>query len=496
MAVLASLRKAFFSIAITSAVISVLALTGSFFMLQVYDRVIPGHSLSTLVGIAIIAATLFVFHGALELLRSMLLAHVGVALDERMNGKVFASLVLQPQVMTATGDGMQSVRDLDRVRSFLSSTGPIALFDLPWIPLYLGLCFLFHFWIGLTATCGAIVLIVLTVLAEILSQRPAAEAAKQSAARLAFAEGARRNWEAVVAMGFVGRMAERWADLNGAYLENQLAAANVTGILTTTSRILRMMLQSAVLAVGAVLVIRQEATGGIMIASSILVSRALAPVELAIGQWKAFVAARQSWLRLVKLLEILPAGERSISLPAPRSKLTVDGLSLASPGSRELILRNMSFDISAGTILGVIGPSASGKSSLARAVTGLWPTTIGSVRLDHAALAQWDPSELGRHIGYLPQDVSLFDGSIAENIARFEKQPSSKLVVAAAKSAGVYDMIVELPQGFDTMIGEGAPGFPLGSGSALRLRERSMAIRFWWCWMNPIPISMQKAMRL
>ncbi|AGB75530.1 MULTISPECIES: type I secretion system permease/ATPase [Rhizobium] len=467
MAVLASLRKAFFSIAITSAVISVLALTGSFFMLQVYDRVIPGHSLSTLVGIAIIAATLFVFHGALELLRSMLLAHVGVALDERMNGKVFASLVLQPQVMTATGDGMQSVRDLDRVRSFLSSTGPIALFDLPWIPLYLGLCFLFHFWIGLTATCGAIVLIVLTVLAEILSQRPAAEAAKQSAARLAFAEGARRNWEAVVAMGFVGRMAERWADLNGAYLENQLAAANVTGILTTTSRILRMMLQSAVLAVGAVLVIRQEATGGIMIASSILVSRALAPVELAIGQWKAFVAARQSWLRLVKLLEILPAGERSISLPAPRSKLTVDGLSLASPGSRELILRNMSFDISAGTILGVIGPSASGKSSLARAVTGLWPTTIGSVRLDHAALAQWDPSELGRHIGYLPQDVSLFDGSIAENIARFEKQPSSKLVVAAAKSAGVYDMIVELPQGFDTMIGEG--GSRLSAGQRQRI---------------------------
>ncbi|WP_286181443.1 type I secretion system permease/ATPase [Rhizobium sp. ICMP 5592] len=466
-AVLSSLRKAFFSIAIASAVLSVLALTGSFFMLQVYDRVIPGHSLPTLVGIAIITATLFVFQGILELLRSMLLARVGVALDERMNGKVFASLVLQSQLIPVPGDGMQSVRDLDKVRSFLSGTGPVALFDLPWIPLYLGLCFLFHFWIGLTATCGAIVLVVLAVLAEIMSQRPAAEAAKHSAARLAFAESARRNWEAVVAMGFVGRMTERWADINDAYLANQLAAGNVTGMLTTTSRILRMMLQSAVLAVGAVLVIRQEATGGIMIASSILVSRALAPVELAIGQWRAFVAARQSWARLVSLLETLPAGHRSVSLPAPRSKLTVDNLSLAPPGSRELILRNISFDIAAGTVLGIIGPSASGKSSLARAVTGLWPAAIGSIRLDHAALSQWDLSDLGRHVGYLPQDVSLFDGSIADNIARFEKQPSSQSVVAAAKSAGVYDMIVKLPQGFDTVIGEG--GSRLSAGQRQRI---------------------------
>lgn len=467
MAVLSSLRKAFLSIAVASAVLSVLALTGSFFMLQVYDRVIPGHSLPTLVGIAIIAATLFVFQGILELLRSMLLARVGVALDEQMNGKVFASLVLQPQLMSAPGDGMQSVRDLDKVRSFLSSTGPVALFDLPWIPLYLGLCFLFHFWIGLTATCGAIVLVVLAILAEIMSQRPAAEAAKHSAARLAFAESARRNWEAVVAMGFVGRMTERWAEINDAYLANQLAAGNVTGMLTTTSRILRLMLQSAVLAVGAVLVIRQEATGGIMIASSILVSRALAPVELAIGQWRAFVAARQSWARLVSLLEIMPAGHQSVSLPAPRSKLTVDNLSLASPGSRELILRNISFDISAGTVLGVIGPSASGKSSLARAVTGLWPAAIGSIRLDHAALSQWALSDLGRYVGYLPQDVSLFDGSIADNIARFEKQPSSQSVVTAAKSAGVYDMIVKLPQGFDTVIGEG--GSRLSAGQRQRI---------------------------
>ncbi|MDM9622925.1 MULTISPECIES: type I secretion system permease/ATPase [unclassified Rhizobium] len=467
LAMLASLRRVFFSIALASAVTSVLALTGSFFMLQVYDRVIPGRSVSTLVGIAIIAAILFVFQGILELLRSMLLARVGVSLDERMNSRIFGSLMLQQRVASVPGDGMQSVRDLDKVRSFLASAGPIALFDLPWIPLYLGLCFLFHFWIGFTATCGAIVLVGLAVLAEILSQRPAADAARHSATRLAFAEGVRRNWEAVVAMGFVGRMTDRWADINGAYMANQLAAGNVIGTLTTTSRILRLMLQSAVLAVGAILVIRQEATGGIMIASSILVSRALAPVELAIGQWKGFVAARQSWLRLVRLLEVLPEESRSVSLPAPRSKLTVENLSVAPPGSRELILRNFSFEVSAGTVLGVIGPSASGKSSLARAITGIWPSAIGSIRLDHAALSQWDPAKLGRNLGYLPQDVSLFDGSIADNIARFEKEPSSKLVVGAAKAAGVYDMIVKLPQGFDTMIGEG--GSRLSAGQRQRI---------------------------
>ncbi|EPE96471.1 type I secretion system permease/ATPase [Rhizobium grahamii] len=467
LAMLASLRKVFFSIAIASAVISVLALTGSLFMLQVYDRVIPGHSVSTLVGIGIIAATLFVFQGILELLRSMLLARVGVALDERMNEKVFGSLMLQHQLALVPGDGMQSVRDLDKVRSFLSGAGPIALFDLPWIPLYLGLCFLFHFWIGLTATCGAIVLVSLAVLAEILSQRPAAEAAKDLTARLAFAEGVRRNWEAVVAMGFVGRMTDRWTDINGAYMANQLVAANVIGTLTTTSRILRLMLQSAVLAVGAILVIQQEATGGIMIASSILVSRALAPVELAIGHWKGFVAARQSWLRLVKLVDILPAEIRSVSLPAPRSKLTVESLSVAPPGNRELVLRNISFGVSAGTILGVIGPSASGKSSLARAITGIWPASSGSIRLDQAALSQWDPSKLGRNVGYLPQDVSLFDGSIADNISRFDEQPSSESVVAAAKSAGVYDMIVKLPQGFDTLIGES--GSRLSAGQRQRI---------------------------
>ncbi|MEZ2126827.1 MULTISPECIES: type I secretion system permease/ATPase [unclassified Sinorhizobium] len=467
MAVLSSLRKAFFSIGLTSAVINMLALTGSFFMLQVYDRVIPGRSLPTLAGLAVIAATLFIFQGVLELLRSMLLARVGVSLEERMGQSVFGSLLLLPTRMQATGDGLQSVRDLDQVRSFLSGVGPTALFDLPWMPFYIALCFLFHFWIGVTALSGAIVLIALTVVAEMMSQRPTREAARHSAARLGFAESARRNWEAVVAMGFGSRLNEKWAAMNDDYLKSQLAAGNVIGSLTTASKILRMMLQSGVLAVGAILVIRQEATGGIMIASSILLSRALAPVELAIGQWKSFVAARQSWSRLVKLLEMIPSEQWSISLPKPTTSLSVENISVASPGSRELIVRNISFKIQAGTVLAIIGPSGSGKSSLARAITGVWPALIGAIRLDQAALSQWEPSELGRHIGYLPQDVGLFEGSISENIAHFDKDAQSGAVIAAAKAAGVYDMIVRLPDGFDTAIGEG--GSRLSAGQRQRI---------------------------
>lgn len=464
---LSSLRKAFFSIALASAGINVLALTGSFFMLQVYDRVIPSRSLPTLSGLVIIVATLFLFQGVLELLRSMLLARIGTSLDERLNRKVFRSLLFLPTQRQTSDDGLQSVRDLEQIRSFLSGSGSTALFDLPWMPFYLILCFLFHVWIGVTALCGAILLVGITLLAEILSRRPALEAAKSSALRLGFAQAARRNWEAAISMGFAGRLTEKWAVMNDDYLKHQAAAGSIVGALTIAAKMARMMLQSAVLAVGAILVIRQEATGGIIIASSILVTRALAPVELAIGQWKGFVAARQGWARLAALLDVAPAEQHALTLPAPACELSVENISVASPGGRDLILRNVSFKVPAGTVLGVIGPSASGKSSLARAITGLWPAAIGTIRLDKAALSQWEPNELGRHIGYLPQDVALFDGSIADNISRFDKNTEPEPVISAAKAAGVYDMIVKLPDGFDTVIGEG--GSRLSAGQRQRI---------------------------
>lgn len=464
---LSSLRKAFFSIALASVGINVLALTGSFFMLQVYDRVIPSRSLPTLSGLVIIVATLFLFQGVLELLRSMLLARIGTSLDERLNRKVFRSLLFLPTQRQTSDDGLQSVRDLEQIRSFLSGSGSTALFDLPWMPFYLILCFLFHVWIGVTALCGAILLVGITLLAEILSRRPALDAAKSSALRLGFAQAARRNWEAAISMGFAGRLTEKWVVMNDDYLKHQAAAGSIVGALTIAAKMARMMLQSAVLAVGAILVIRQEATGGIIIASSILVTRALAPVELAIGQWKGFVAARQGWARLAALLDVAPAEQHALTLPAPARELSVENISVASPGGRDLILRNVSFKVPAGTVLGVIGPSASGKSSLARAITGLWPAAIGTIRLDKAALSQWEPNELGRHIGYLPQDVALFDGSIADNISRFDKNMEPEPVISAAKAAGVYDMIVKLPDGFDTVIGEG--GSRLSAGQRQRI---------------------------
>ncbi|MGO7153185.1 type I secretion system permease/ATPase [Rhizobium leguminosarum] len=466
-AVLFSLKKAVLGIGATSAIVNILALTGSFFMLQVYDRVIPGRSLPTLAGLAIIAATLYVFQGVLELVRSMLLVRIGLSVDERFGETVHDSLVLLPSRMQVPGDGLQSVRDMDTVRGFLSGPGPTALFDIPWMPFYLGLCFFFHVWIGWTALAGALVLVGLTFLAEQKSREPAKEAAKIASERIALAEATRRNSEAVLAMGFGHRLGGRWREVNQRYLSNHLRASNVTGTLGTLSKILRMMLQSAVLAVGAVLVIRQEASGGIMIASSILVSRALAPVELAIGQWKGFAAARSSWSRLVQLSQLMPGSEREVCLPAPAGALKVENLHLCAPGSKSPILRGISFELRAGDAVGVIGPSASGKSSLARGLVGLWQPLAGAVRLDGASLSQWDPTALGEHVGYLPQDVSLFGGSIAENIARFEPEASSEKIIAAARAAGVYDMIVQFPDGFDTKIGD--QGSTLSGGQRQRI---------------------------
>lgn len=466
---LSSLRKALFSIALASGGINILALTGSFFMLQVYDRVIPSRSLPTLFGLAIIVATLFLFQGALEFLRSMLLARIGMALDERLNHKIFRALLLLPTQKQTSDDGLQSLRDLEQIRTFMSGNGSAALFDLPWIPFYLLLCFLFHVWIGITALSGAILLIGITVLAETLSRRPALEASKASATRLGFAQAARRNWEAAISMGFAGRLTAKWAGMNDDYLRHQRVVGTTVGALTITAKIARMMLQSAVLAVGAILVIRQQATGGIIIASSILVTRALAPVELAIGQWKGFVTARQGWKRLSGLLDGVPSARHSLDLPAPTSELSVENISLTAPGGRDLILRNVSFKVKAGTVLGVIGPSASGKSSLARALTGLWPVAIGSVRLDKAAISQWDINKLGRHIGYLPQDVGLLEGSIADNISRFDSDMIAEKIIGAAKAAGVYDMIVKLPDGFDTIIGEGGSGLSAGQRQRVAL---------------------------
>ncbi len=466
-AALAACRGAFIGTGLISGMSNILMLTGALFMLEVYDRVLPSRSVPTLVGLFILVVVLFAALGVLDAIRSRILARVGAALDESLSGRVYDTLVRLPLRIGTRGDGNQPLRDLDAVRSYLSGLGPVALFDLPWIPLYLAICFIFHPLIGLTALIGAIILIALTVVTETMTQAPSKAAMEAAAARSSIAESSRRNAEALIAMGMLPRLASRWARANSAYLSNQQQTSDIGGGLGSASKVLRMLLQSGVLAVGAWLVINQQASAGIIIAGSILSARALAPVDLAIANWKGFVAARQSWKRLNNLLEAMPAQQQPMALPAPSHRLTVEGVAATAPGTNKALVQEIAFKLEAGQGLGIIGPSGSGKSSLARVLVGVWTAARGKVRLDGAAIDQWSPEQLGPHIGYLPQDVELLAGTVAENIARFEDRPDAEAVIAAAKAVGVHDMIVALPQGYETPVGD--HGESLSAGQAQRI---------------------------
>jgi ATP-binding cassette subfamily C protein len=353
------------------------------------------------------------------------------------------------------------------VRLFLSSLGPTALFDLPWMPLYLSIIYAFHPVLGHAALAGAVLLIALTLLIEWLTGEPSRQAGIVAAARNRLGEGSVRNAEVLTAMGLAARMGERWHEVSRDYIASQQQVSDVGGGLGAISKVLRMMLQSGVLALGAYLVIRQEATAGIIIAGSILTSRALAPVELAIAHWKGFVAARQGWARLDQLMKLLPAKDEPLPLPAPRATLIVEAVRVAAPGDPRLIVQDVSFSLKAGQGLGIIGPSGSGKSSLVRSIVGAWQTAHGKVRLDGAALDQWSATALGRHIGYLPQDVELFAGTVAQNIARFDGDADPRGIIAAAEAAGVHDLIATLKDGYETQIGE--HGTALSAGQRQRI---------------------------
>ena len=468
-AALARCRRAFLGVAVMSGLVNVLYLTGSFFMLEVYDRVIPARSIPTLVGLGVLALTLFLFQGAIEAIRSRVLARVGCALDERISARVFDVVVRAPLKGGAAGDGLLPLRDLDQVRGFLSGLGPTALFDLPWMPIYLGICFLFHPLIGLAALVGAVVLAAMTLATDLLTRGPQREATAQGAWRNEVAESGRRNAEVLAAMGMQERLARKWDEANRAYMREQRRISDVAGGFGTVSKVFRMILQSGVLALGAWLVINGQATGGIIIASSILVSRALAPAEIAIAHWKGFVAARQGWSRLGELLRRLPAEGAPLTLPDPKTSLTVEQVAIVPPGCQRLVVSDVTLGLKAGQGLGIIGPSASGKSTLVRALVGVWTPARGCVRIDGATLDQWSPATLGRHIGYLPQEAELFAGTIAENIARLDAAPDPVCVVAAARAAGVNDLILRLPEGYETRIGAGGAGLSAGQRQRIGL---------------------------
>ena len=442
-------------------------LSGALFMLEVYDRVLPSRSVPTLVALLILVVGLYGAQGVIDIIRSRILVRVGDSLDEAMSMRVYNAVVRLPLKIGGKSEGTQPIRDLDTVRSFLSGIGPVALFDLPWMPVYLIICFVFHTYIGLTALFGAIVLITITVFTELTTRRPTRSASQFASARNALLEASRRNAEAITAMGMVGRIAARWNDLNRRYMESTQRASDIAGGLGAMSKVLRMMLQSAILAVGAWLVINQQSTAGIIIAGSILGGRALAPVDLAIANWRGFVAARQSWERLSRLLAHLPAQAEPLPLQPPQRTLVVQGGAVTAPGTQKIICQDVNFTLAGGKALGVIGPTASGKSSLARMLVGIWTPVRGSVRLDGASIEQWSPEALGRHIGYLPQDVELFPGNVAQNIARFEDPPNPEAVLAAAQAAGVHDLIVNLPEGYETSVGD--HGNALSAGQAQRI---------------------------
>ncbi|GEC41673.1 type I secretion system ATP-binding protein PrsD [Sinorhizobium meliloti] len=466
-AALRDCRAAFIGVGVASALVNLLYLTGSFFMLEVYDRILPSRSIPSLIALSLLALLLYAFQGAFELIRGRMLVRIAGALDESLNGRIYRAMVKAPLKLRMQGDGLQALRDFDQVRSFLSGVGPAALFDLPWLPFYIAICFLFHPVIGLIAIIGGLILTLLTYLTNRGTQAPAKKASEAGGLRNVFAQASQRNAEVVHAMGMSARLTALWERRNTEFRDENRRTSDIGNGYGALSKVFRMALQSGVLAAGAVLVIRGEASPGIIIAGSILTARALAPVELAIGNWRGLVAARQSWQRLKELLKALPEADAPLQLPDPRERLTVEGLASGPPAAQRLIVSDVNFTVRAGGAVGVIGPSASGKSSLARAILGIWPAYRGSVRLDGAALDQWDSDALGKHVGYLPQDVELFAGTIAQNICRFAEDATSEAIVAAAKAARVNDLILRLPNGYDTEIGDG--GMTLSAGQRQRV---------------------------
>lgn len=466
-AALAGCRSAFLAVGLFSGMLNVLMLAGSLYMLEIYDRVLPSRSLPTLVGISMLLVILYCGQGVLDFVRGRVLARIGGALDEALGRRVYTSVLRLPLKAGREGDSLQPMRDLDSVRAFLSGTGPTALFDLPWLPLYLAIIFMFHWLLGVTALFGAIVLVTLTVLAERLTRQPVSAATVSGNRRGGLVSAGSRNAEVVAAMGMAGGLAARWEDANLDYIADQRKVSDVAGGIGSVSKVLRMLLQSSVLGIGAWLVIEQQATAGVIIAASILSGRALAPVDLAIANWKGFASARQGWQRLTRVLATLPAETEPMLLPAPSANVMMHNVAIAAPGGQRLLVQDASFAMEAGHALGIIGPSGSGKSTLVRALVGAWLPAAGRIKLDGADLDQWSPRERGRHIGYLPQDVELFAGTVAENIARFELDADPAAIIAAAKAAGSHEMIVGFRQGYETEIGE--HGEALSAGQRQRI---------------------------
>ncbi|HCI15000.1 MAG TPA: type I secretion system permease/ATPase [Gallionellaceae bacterium] len=467
MQTLVEFKGAFKSVAIFSAIINLLMLVPSLYMLQVYDRVLASRNETTLWMLTLIMLVAYFFMSALELVRSYVLVRVGAQLDMKMNKRVYAA-AFEQNLKKAGSNAGQALSDLTNIRQFLTGNGVFAFFDLPWFPIYLAVIFMFDTSLGVFALCGAIVLIVLAYANEVVSKKPLAEANAMALMSGNLATNNLRNAEVIESMGMLPNLMARWFLLHGRFLQLQAEASEKAGIVSAITKFVRISLQSLILGYGALLVLENKISPGMMIVASILMGRTLAPVEQVIGIWKSWSGTRSAYQRLNELLTINPARPTGMSLQKPLGKVSVEAVTAAPPGSAVAVLKNLSFAIEPGDILGIIGPSGSGKSTLARLLVGVWPAAAGKVRLDGADIHRWNKSEVGPSLGYLPQDVELFAGSVSENIARFGEIDSEK-VILAARRAGIHEMILHFPQGYDTQLGDGGAGLSGGQKQRLGL---------------------------
>ena len=450
-----------------SGIINILALTSAFYMLQIYDRALTSGSVPTLLALSVLAIGLYLFQGLFDVIRSQILVRLGARLDRRIAPMAHQVAIDMPRFGFSTAEALERGRDVDMVRGFLGSQGPIALFDLPWMPVYLVFVYMLHPWLGGLTLAGALVLTLLTIATELMTRRLTVSTHKAVIERNAVANSNTRNADVLKAMGFTSRAVGRFNRANAEHLALQTRTNDISGTFGAVSRVLRMLLQSALLGLGAYLTIIGELSAGAIIACSVAATRALAPVDLAIGNWKNVVGARSAWRRLKETAVALAGTAAPMEMPDPKGSLKVEKITVAAPGSGRVLISEVEFELKAGQALGVIGPSGGGKTTLVRALTGIWPMLRGSVRLDDVELTHWREDALGRSLGYLPQDVALMDATVGENIARLDPDADPRAIIAAAKAAGVHEMIVRMPDGYQTALGP--QGMALSAGQRQRI---------------------------
>lgn len=465
--ILISFKRAFRTVGVFSAVINLLMLMPALYMLQLYDSVLTSRNEMTLLMLTLIMLGAYIFMGALEYVRSFVLIRVGAQFDLKLNKRVYTA-AFEQSLRHGNSNAGQALQDLTNLRQFLTGNALFAFFDAPWFPIYLLVIFLFNVWLGVFALLGTAVLVLLAYINEKISHKLLAEANAVAVASTTLATNNLRNAEVIEAMGMLPNLQTRWYKLHSRFLNLQAEASEKSGVVSAFSKATSVALQSLMLGLGALLVLEDSISPGMMIAGSILLGKAISPVQLLISVWRQFGSTRSAYERLTKLLEENPDRQPGMALPKPQGAVSVENVVAAPPGSKVPIIKGLVFAVGAGEVLGVIGPSGSGKSTLARLLVGVWPATAGKVRLDGADVYQWNKDELGPHIGYLPQDIELFAGTISENIARFGEIDSEK-VILAAKRAGVHEMILSMPKGYDTLLGDGGGGLSGGQKQRIGL---------------------------